>query len=230
MTNSSGAQDHSFGAIEAAVRETVRGRAFLADYAKRVRQSDTWTLLAMLGRLERWCQEQSVRLAELEECNSRLGRLPPGSQSGVALDRRAASIEQLGSEASLPANHLEVLTMAMGDQYPASRDRTSYDTDGEMVDDKVRGRIERLTTTFSDLDRRTSDLVGQSSVGAQIGETGFTAVSAVDDGVRSLSYHSATTHEWARSSRNTLDKCPLEEDVLDGIAQALGRRSTSDDW
>jgi hypothetical protein len=66
MPNSSGADDHNFGAIEAAVKETARGRAFLADYARKVRQSDTSTMLAMIGRLERWCQDQAVRLAELE--------------------------------------------------------------------------------------------------------------------------------------------------------------------
>ncbi len=47
--------DH--GPIEAVIKETARGRAFLTEYAKRVRQSDTLTLLALVGRLERVCQE-----------------------------------------------------------------------------------------------------------------------------------------------------------------------------
>jgi hypothetical protein len=47
--------DH--GPIEAVIKETARGRAFLTEYARRVRQSDTLTLLALVGRLERVCQE-----------------------------------------------------------------------------------------------------------------------------------------------------------------------------
>jgi hypothetical protein len=39
------------------IKETARGRAFLTEYARRVRQSDTLTLLALVGRLERVCQE-----------------------------------------------------------------------------------------------------------------------------------------------------------------------------
>jgi hypothetical protein len=37
MPNSSGADDPNFGAIEAAVKKTAWGRAFLAHYARRVR-------------------------------------------------------------------------------------------------------------------------------------------------------------------------------------------------
>jgi hypothetical protein len=68
MTSStaSDGQHHDLGAIEAAVRETARGRAFLANYAKRVQQSDTLTMLAMLGRLERVADELASRLTELE--------------------------------------------------------------------------------------------------------------------------------------------------------------------
>lgn len=55
-----------FGAIEAAVKETARGRAFLASYARRVQNSDTLTLLATLGRLERFSAELASRIAELE--------------------------------------------------------------------------------------------------------------------------------------------------------------------
>jgi hypothetical protein len=66
MSTASDAQHQDFGAIEAAVKETARGRAFLANYARRVQQSDTLTMLAMLGRLERLSDELASRLAELE--------------------------------------------------------------------------------------------------------------------------------------------------------------------
>ena len=42
-----------FEAIEAAVLETARGRWFMAEYAKRNRQSDTMQLLGAIQRIER---------------------------------------------------------------------------------------------------------------------------------------------------------------------------------
>ena len=68
MTTSraSDGQHQDFGAIEAAVKETARGRAFLANYARRVQQSDTLTMLAMLGRLERLSDDLASRIVELE--------------------------------------------------------------------------------------------------------------------------------------------------------------------
>src|SRR5215211_6129513 len=41
-----------YGAIEAAVMETVRGRWFLAEYARRNRHADTLMLIAALDRIE----------------------------------------------------------------------------------------------------------------------------------------------------------------------------------
>jgi hypothetical protein len=63
--------------IEAVIKETARGRAFLTEYARRVRQSDTLTLLALVGRLERVCQELAGHLT-----NPNGSALPegPGSQ------------------------------------------------------------------------------------------------------------------------------------------------------
>lgn len=66
MSTESDPQPQDLGAIEAAVRETARGRAFLANYARRVQQSDTLTMLATLGRLERLSVELASRMAELE--------------------------------------------------------------------------------------------------------------------------------------------------------------------
>ncbi|UZE48025.1 hypothetical protein ONR75_24710 [Rhodopseudomonas sp. P2A-2r] len=66
MSTASDAQHQGFLAIEAAVKETARGRAFLANYARRVQQSDALTALAMLGRLERLSDELASRLVELE--------------------------------------------------------------------------------------------------------------------------------------------------------------------
>jgi hypothetical protein len=69
ISTASDAQHQDLGAIEAAMKETARGRAFLANFARRVQQSDTLTMLAMLGRLERLSDELSSRIAELEAVN-----------------------------------------------------------------------------------------------------------------------------------------------------------------
>jgi hypothetical protein len=66
MTISAASDAQDLVAIEAAVKGTARGRAFLANYARRVRQSDTLTMLAMLGKLERLFDELAARIADLE--------------------------------------------------------------------------------------------------------------------------------------------------------------------
>jgi len=48
--------DEDYGAIEAAVMETARGRWFLAEYARRNRNADTDAVLAAIRRLERLVQ------------------------------------------------------------------------------------------------------------------------------------------------------------------------------
>jgi hypothetical protein len=76
--------DRNFGPIEVAIRETARGRAFLAEYARRVRESDTLTLLAMVRRLERVCQELSVRRVDLDEHAVESGSPAAENSSGLA--------------------------------------------------------------------------------------------------------------------------------------------------
>jgi hypothetical protein len=45
--------DDSFEAIEAAVLKTPKGRWFLEEYARRIRSSETTSILEAIGRLER---------------------------------------------------------------------------------------------------------------------------------------------------------------------------------
>ncbi len=112
MTTSraSDGQHQDFGAIEAAVKETARGRAFLANYARRVQQSDTLTMLAMLGRLERLSDDLASRIAELEAGRPpRLDQQVPRSNghvpSGVALvsdqDGTADTMQRIDELASV---------------------------------------------------------------------------------------------------------------------------------
>lgn len=116
MFDTSFADDQSYGAIEAAVKETARGRAFLIEYARRIRQSDTITLLALIEKLERWCGEQAVRLAEFE---SRMPGIAPGPlvQSAVS-DGHGTALQRVEHIAStlrdLEARRVELASRFSG--------------------------------------------------------------------------------------------------------------------
>lgn len=99
MFDASFGDDQSYGAIEAAVKETARGRAFLSEYARRIRQSDTITLLAVIEKLERWCGEQAVRLAEFE---SRMSGIEPGPSAPqpVTADGHGSALQRIEHIAS----------------------------------------------------------------------------------------------------------------------------------
>ncbi len=102
-----------FGAIEAAVKETARGRAFLASYARRVQNSDTLTLLAILGRLERFSAELASRIAEIEA----------GSPSSTGCSTYGGtellphhSVQESGGEEAVNAMHrIDELSSVLGD-------------------------------------------------------------------------------------------------------------------
>jgi hypothetical protein len=57
-----GMSEHDYGAIEAAVMETVRGRWFLAEYAQRIRASEVRQMLDAVARLERAVLSQPVEI------------------------------------------------------------------------------------------------------------------------------------------------------------------------
>jgi hypothetical protein len=229
MPNSSGPDDPNFGAIEAAVKETARGRAFLADYARRVRQSDTLTMLALIGRLERWCQDQAVRLAELE------GHDPTfGGRAREGLAGPAPAEQMIGrSEASLHANHLDVLAVTLCDQDPAYIERTSED-DGRLEiagvrqDRQIMDRIGHLANALHDVDRRATDVTGRG----QLTNVWPSALAAsADAGTGATVSHSTAPRAGEQFSTDAPDKIhSLEEEVLDGIAKALGTRKMSEDW
>ena len=78
-------------------------------------------MLAMIGRLERWCQDQAVRLAELEGRDLVFGGRAPEGHASLALGLSGESTEQMigHGEVSLHAN-----------QDSASVDRTSDEAGG----------------------------------------------------------------------------------------------------
>ncbi|HEY7748514.1 MAG TPA: hypothetical protein VH933_07545 [Aestuariivirgaceae bacterium] len=53
MSNESDANPYDFNAIDAAVKETERGRWFLAEYDRRSRSADTQTMLGAIAKLEK---------------------------------------------------------------------------------------------------------------------------------------------------------------------------------
>jgi hypothetical protein len=219
MPNSSGVHDHDFGAIEAAIRETARGRAFLADYARKVRQSDTLTMLATIARLERWCTDQAVRLAELERRDQATGGRP--------LDGQAGFVPALRGE---PA-----LMIGRADDEPVSAGEVIDDMDGEFscVDQsqEVRGRIEHLASAFCDFDGRVADVTRQRRMAAPFADTGSSMpVASPEGGAGALISHTVASGPSGALSRDRGGQHALEEDVLDGIAKALGTRKTVDGW
>src|SRR5882757_2956253 len=216
MPKSSGAPpDHDMGAIEAVVKETARGRAFLAYYARKMRQSDTLTMLAMIGRLERWCHDQAARLTELEGNDLVFGDRAPEGHANLALGLNGGSSG--GRDASLHAN-----------QDSASAERANEEAECEIA--SVRnGReavdsIEHLANAFRDFDRGTADLTSRCSATGQFTYARpSTLVASVDVGMGTLIAHSAASDAREPFSPHAADKThPSEEDILDDIAKALG--------
>jgi hypothetical protein len=234
MANSSEAPDHNFGAIEAAVKETARGRAFLADYARKVRQSDTLTMLAMIGRLERWCQDLAVRFAEIEGCNlAAAGRAPEGHASLAPILRGGATEQMIGRrEALLDENHFDVPAVIVRHEDSPRVEPTSDDAASKIVAvGQAKDRLEHLANTFHDLDRRVADLTGHYRVAVRFKDTGLLApIAASGDEMRTMTAHTVAPDCKPRFAPGTEDKThPLEEDVLEGIARALGTGKISGD-
>jgi hypothetical protein len=186
MPNSSGGHDDDLGAIEAVLEETARGRAFLADYARKVRQSDTLTMLAMTGRLDRWCQDQAVRNAKLEVRELVAGGgglkvIPALLLSTAATDcgGNCGSVASLQNIRTFPA-------VRVCDQDPSSADRTSDDTGGEIAsmvgNPEAIDRMELLADTFRVRDRRAADLTSRGRTTSQFTDTEPRALIASRDG------------------------------------------------
>jgi len=210
MPKSSGAPDHDMGAIEAVVKETARGRAFLAYYARKIRRSETLTMLAMIGRLEHWCHDHAARLTELEGHDPVFGDRAPEGHANLALGPNG---ESSGGhrDASLHAN-----------QDSASAERANEEAECEIA--SVRnGReavdcIEHLANTLRDFNRGTSrySATGQFT---HIGPS--TPVASVDAGT--MIAHPAASDAREQFSPHTADKTHRsEEDILNDIAKALG--------
>ncbi len=138
------AQHHDFSAIEAAVKETARGRAFLANYARRVQQSDTLTMLALLGRLERMSSELASRIAELEAGRPHFnrhtlrdaGHAPQGSALMPVHDGTANAMQRI-DELAFVLSDLHRHAVRLASPYPSGEDRARSESFAETEADSV---------------------------------------------------------------------------------------------
>lgn len=219
MPNSSDAHDYDLSAIEAAVKETARGRAFLASYARRVRQSDTLTMLAMIARLERWCQGQAARFAELDRGEP----LSSGAlHATLALDRHQGRADQpIGGNEPFGMMGFDNLAEEIGDPRSiveiSASDRSDDGLPSGHPNRSAMRRLEGLATTLSELDQRVARLSARLHADGTLENT-------------------ADSHiHWAGGSSQMIERPGLastqtvprqsgasEQIVLDNIAKALG--------
>jgi hypothetical protein len=227
MPTSPVVHDLNLGAIETAVKETARGRAFLTEYARKVRQSDTLTMLALIGRLERWSENQDIRLAELEGRDTAFRNQRPEVHAGAAVGLLGTATGHTTGSGEVPfrSGHLDVPTATVCDQESVSVGQKSNDGGGIISIPQSRGakdRIEDLANALRDRDRRIADLTHGAA--DQLPDEGLSAlVAPVDDGMSLALPHSAASDAMGRFSPDTATKTPpREQDVLEGIARALG--------
>ena len=87
-----GSELDTYEAIEAAVKETACGRAFLAEHALRARQSDTAKVLAAIERLEQYWLSKNITNGqeELWAGSSALPLVQTDSVAGEATEPNGA--------------------------------------------------------------------------------------------------------------------------------------------
>lgn len=205
MSTATDAQHQDFGAIEAAVKETARGRAFLAYFARRVQQSDALTALAMLGRLERLSDELASRLLELE--SGKIFLASPAAPSGASLLQQR----------SAPAPGPEAMSMAVMDGRDTLSDRAAdvqphAHLSGREGD--TTQRIHELARVLGSLHRHAAELASRRD---DVDARGALASSTELD-ARAFT----APDPPPLSSRPACDQDPTDEEVLDKIALALG--------
>lgn len=97
-----GMSEADYGAIEAAVMETVRGRWFLAEFARRSRVDEMRQMLDAVGRLEQVVREQQAQPADpsirllvqrLRDVTQTLDRLAAEMRADALDEKFCAGIE-----------------------------------------------------------------------------------------------------------------------------------------
>ena len=94
-----GSELDSYEAIEAAVKETACGRAFLAEHALRARQSDTAKVLAAIERLEQYWFSKNITNGQ-EEFRGISSELPPVRTASIAQETIEVDREEVRASSS----------------------------------------------------------------------------------------------------------------------------------
>ncbi|MDQ0395162.1 hypothetical protein [Labrys monachus] len=94
--------EEDYGAIEAAVMETARGRWFLAEYARRNRNADTAAVLAAIHRLERLVESAASTDARSEVAKgmANIARAIAEAEIPLSADTAGAAIRRMSASAS----------------------------------------------------------------------------------------------------------------------------------
>ena len=100
-----GSELDTYEAIEAAVKETACGRAFLAEHALRARQSDTAKVLAAIERLEQYWLSKNITGGQ-EELRESSSELPLVRTDSIAEE----AIETTGAPAISPGKRNHTLS------------------------------------------------------------------------------------------------------------------------
>jgi hypothetical protein len=90
-----GAGDDEFEALYAVLSSSARGRAFLAEHARRSRQADTGTLLAALARIEALLAEQRAAASSPPSSPPPAPSSPPTALAAVAAQAIAAARDEM---------------------------------------------------------------------------------------------------------------------------------------
>ena len=106
--------------------------------------------------------------------------------------------------------------------------------DGSATSDQsqeVRGRIEHLASAFCDFDRRAAEVSRHHRVTARFADVSPARVGSLEGSAEvPVSHAVVSVAREALPRDGGVRQHVLEEDVLDGIAEALGTRKTADSW
>lgn len=103
------AADSDYDSIHAAVMETVRGRWFLSEYARRNRHAETDVLLKAIGRIESFVQEQAQEQGQ-GQAQEAGQESAPGSPDAAPLSAPKGMLDAASAELALVRDHIRNVT------------------------------------------------------------------------------------------------------------------------
>jgi hypothetical protein len=213
--------DDDYGAIEAAVSETPRGRAFLIEYARRVRQSDIMTMLASLARLERVCDNQMALLERTGESeldsSVRSIEVDPNSALAQYGERVARAIREMES---LVSAEKHALTGTFRDRNSGHEEHLAGGTTSQISSEKTEWTDE-IQNALREFDRRIASLVLHRTEIREQPAIEREACAKPPAGATSVSSRNPGGGVRHSEKPNEQIGMPTDESVLADIAEAL---------